>query len=365
MASCKRLSLLMLMLLTFVLTGCGQVAARLPLVGNLHARSQARTSQRQQAQYVSDGNTAYVEGDLDSAEVHYQDALDLNANLAVALHNQGNIDYRNALWEDAIAHYEDALEHHQPQPDTNPWAVSHYNLGNVSYQMSQLHINMILDTTVSANVAEPGSGTVDLAALDNAIEYYKDALRADPTDEDARYNLELALRQRPDQPPPPDEQPQDGEDQQDQQDQEQQDNETPPQDGESQDDESQESPPQDGDSQDGDDSQDGNEQPSESDDGDDSEEDQEDDAGEQESDAEPQEEDTEPQDAEPRDAEDSSDSPPDNEGEPQDAEAGAQPLMMTPAQAAQLLEAAVGQSETLQAYLQQATSPLPPPEQDW
>ncbi|MEM7734554.1 MAG: hypothetical protein AAF267_02085 [Deinococcota bacterium] len=340
MASRKRNYFVMTSVLMLALTGCGQVTSRVPLLRNLQARSQARASQRQQAQHVADGNAAYVEGDLDSAETHYQDALDLNSTLAVALHNQGNVDYRNALWDDATAHYEDALEHHQPHPDTNPWTASHYNLGNIAYQSSQ-------------------QAEADPTSLSAAIEHYKDALRQDPTDEDAKYNLELALRQQADQPPP-DEQPQDdSEDNEDQQ--EQQDNETPPEDGEPQDDEGE---PQDGDSQDnnqqdGDTPQDdGDEQPSESQDGDE----QEDDADEQEDDTDTQ-EGEEDEDAKPQESEDDSDS---SAGSEQDSSAGAQqPLVMTPAQAAQLLEAAVGQSETLQAYLQQATSPLPPPEQDW
>ncbi len=353
MASRKHIYVVMPLLLMLVLTGCQQATSRIPLIENLQARSQALSSQRQQAQHVAAGNTAYVEGDLTSAEARYQDALDLNPTLAVALHNQGNIDYRNALWDDAQAHYEDALEHHQnskqTQPDVNPWAASHYNLGNIYYHTSQ------------QAEADPSTLT---NALSDAIEHYKDALREDPTDKDTKYNLELALRQQASQPPPPEEQPQDGEEQQDEQEQE---SETPPEDGEPQDDESQESPPQDGDSQDGNDSQeDGpdndNEQPSESQEGD-----------EQEDDAEPQEDDSDgnSDNADEQEGDDSEDTDPEDsdanpEGEAQDASANPQqPLVMTPAQAAQLLEAAVGQSETLQAYLQQATSPLPPPEQDW
>jgi len=39
--------------------------------------------------------------------------------------------------------------------------------------------------------------------LDDAIERFKQALIADPTNEDARFNYELAVRQKQQQPPPP------------------------------------------------------------------------------------------------------------------------------------------------------------------
>ena len=140
---------------------------------------------------VAEGNQLYDEGRYDEAHERYLEALREAPDSPVAPFNDGNALYRTDELERAMDAYRQAAESGDPAVDARAW----YNLGNALFRQQQL---------------EP------------ALDAYKQALRRDPTDADAKHNLELAIEQLQQQEQ---QQPQDGDDQdqQEQQDQPEQD----------------------------------------------------------------------------------------------------------------------------------------------
>ena len=141
---------------------------------------------------VAEGNQLYDEGRYDEAHERYLEALREAPDSPVAPFNDGNALYRTDELERAMDAYRQAAESGDPAVDARAW----YNLGNALFRQQQL---------------EP------------ALDAYKQALRRDPTDADAKHNLELAIEQLQQQEQ---QQPQDGDDQdqpeQDQQEQQDQ-----------------------------------------------------------------------------------------------------------------------------------------------
>lgn len=115
-------------------------------------------------QWNQTGNRSYQKGAYAEALEAYRQAQvlrpelpHLNFNAGAALHQRGEYDRALRELRRAVSSQDLALS-----------ARTYYNLGNTLYRLGR--------------VAE-------------AIEEYKQALRIDPTDQDAKYNLEYALRQ--------------------------------------------------------------------------------------------------------------------------------------------------------------------------
>jgi Ca-activated chloride channel family protein len=133
-----------LLLAVLALAGCGQSAERLN----------------------NEGNEAFANQDYEGALMAYHQAQEEAPELAEPHYNAANTHYRQAGYEQAQQELEHALvsEEGQGSLDQN----SYYNLGNIFFQAEQ---------------------------YETAIEAYKEALRLDPDDLQAKQNLELALRQ--------------------------------------------------------------------------------------------------------------------------------------------------------------------------
>ena len=294
----------------------------------------------QAEQTIERGNAALLEGDLLSAENHYRAALTFQplpaeASLArnsVVYNNLGNAFYRQARWQDTQDAYEQALTSaNRPQQ-----AIHHYNLGNVFMQRLQLEAQLEkqLNQPLTTSPDTPSTTTPDDVSPEQltaaALAHYQDALRRNPNDEDAKYNLELVLQQN--------------EQQNEQQNQQQNQPEEQQEQDEQQDDQDQQG---DNDNQDDQDNQDEQDEQQDDQDQDD-----------QDNEGQPEEDDQDNQ----QDNQDEGQPEPPDPGDQQQATA---PPPLTQAQAIQLLEAAAQQSDTLQEYLQRMMTPLPPPEQDW
>lgn len=123
----------------------------------------------------------------------------------------GNRLYEEQQYDEALKRYTDAQVH---DPDS---AILHFNIGDVFYQQEALdRANEEFERSLAGVDAELrargfynlGNAYFRQQELERAIDAYKESLRLNPYDEDAKYNLELALKyqQMHHQPPKPQEQ---------------------------------------------------------------------------------------------------------------------------------------------------------------
>lgn len=113
---------------------------------------------------VREGNRLYQEGRFEEAHEKYLEALRAAPGSPVVRFNDGNALYQTQEFQRALEAYQEAIETGDPALEAEAW----YNVGNSFFRQQQL--------------AE-------------AVEAYKQALRTNPSDMDAKHNLELALEQ--------------------------------------------------------------------------------------------------------------------------------------------------------------------------
>jgi Ca-activated chloride channel homolog len=127
------------------------------------------------------GNRLYRSGQVAEAVEAYQSALGTRADTPVLRYNLGTALLRLGRYEEAERFLREALEGMDPDARGRV----HYNLGQRFLEEARAP-------------ADPGQ----VAALyDAAIEAYRQALRLHPQDPDAKWNYELALRERDEQDP--------------------------------------------------------------------------------------------------------------------------------------------------------------------
>jgi Ca-activated chloride channel family protein len=111
---------------------------------------------------IRKGNKEYHKGSFANSELHYRKALEKNSESPGANYNLGNALYKQNQFEPAITKYENLTA---KETDKSKLSAYYYNLGN-SYFKTQ--------------------------KLDKCIEAYKQSLRLNPSDADAKHNLFLA-----------------------------------------------------------------------------------------------------------------------------------------------------------------------------
>jgi len=131
----------------------------------LPCRSQASTSQLKQA------NRLFKNGHYEDALKLYNDALVDQPHSSVLHFNAGDAAYQSGDFTKAQKEFEEAAQSAIPQLK----AASHYNRGNALFRQGQWA---------------------------DAIEAYKESLRVNPSDENAKYNLGVALRAKQNPPKP-------------------------------------------------------------------------------------------------------------------------------------------------------------------
>ena len=148
---------------------------------------------------VRRGNREYKKQDFTEAEVDYRRALETNKNSYEAHYNLGDALYRQDKYADAQAEFETAAKMLDPKKDKERYAKSMHNIGNCNFAQQQ---------------------------YDKAVAAYQASLRANPKDNDTRYNLVKAMQmlqqQQQQQQQQQNQQNQDQQQQQQQQQQEQQ-----------------------------------------------------------------------------------------------------------------------------------------------
>lgn len=115
---------------------------------------------------IMKGNKSYKENNYDAAENAYRDALKNSDTNVTASYNLGNVLYRKDKTEEAVKSYDNAIAHSQNNAVKQE---AFYNKG-VAYQKAK--------------------------KLPECITAYKNALILNPNDEDARQNLQRALKEQ-------------------------------------------------------------------------------------------------------------------------------------------------------------------------
>ena len=118
------------------------------------------------ADAISKGNELYRQGQYDLAERQYKLALQKDAGDVIARYNLGNALYQQKKYKEAADVLKTLAE---TATDGNVKSAAYYNKGVVHTKEKDLQ---------------------------NSIDAYKAALRIDPTDRQARENLQLALREQ-------------------------------------------------------------------------------------------------------------------------------------------------------------------------
>ena len=143
------------------------------------------------------GNALIEKGSVDDAIAHYQKALQIAPGYAEALNNLGNALLQKGSVDDAITHFQKAL---QIGPDN---AEAHYNLGNALLQKGKMdeaivHYQRALQIKPDYAKAHYNLGSILLqkGSVDEAIAHYQKALEIKPDHVKARISLGTALLQK-------------------------------------------------------------------------------------------------------------------------------------------------------------------------
>jgi tetratricopeptide (TPR) repeat protein len=164
---------------------------------------------------IKAGNDAYKEGKFDAAAENYEKALGIKGDSRQALFNYGNAMQRKArsMQEAAMQQQVDSLKQAGLME-----SVKYTKKAAEAYEK----VAKASETKEEKNKANYNLGNARLMGgeVDPAITAYKESLRNNPADEDARYNLAYAQwlkKQQQDQKPEKGDEQKDEEQQQDQQ----------------------------------------------------------------------------------------------------------------------------------------------------
>ncbi len=147
---------------------------------------------------VRKGNREYRKQNFTEAEVSYRRGLDVNKDSYEAHYNLGDALFKQDKYADAQTEFETAAKMLDKKEDKERYAKAMHNIGNCNFAQQQ---------------------------YDKAVAAYQESLRANPRDNDTRYNLvkamEMLQQQQQNQQQNQDQQKQDQQQQQQQQEQEQ------------------------------------------------------------------------------------------------------------------------------------------------
>lgn len=121
-------------------------------------------AQKQERVHLRKGNKLYVDSSYVDAEVQYRKALEINPKSTVTRYNLGNTLAQQSKAEDALKEYDNAARSAKTKEEK---AKIYHNAGVVLQKGQQ---------------------------YEKCIEAYKKALKANPADNETRYNLALAQK---------------------------------------------------------------------------------------------------------------------------------------------------------------------------
>jgi protein O-mannosyl-transferase len=143
------------------------------------------------------GNELTRKGQVDEAIAHYQTALQIKPDYAEAHYNLAEALLKKGRMDEAIAHYEAAL-----QTDPN-YFEAHNNLGNafmrtgrVDEAITHYRRALQINPDSAGTQVNLGNALVGKGRIDEAIAHYRQALQIDHDFAQAHYNLSKILLQK-------------------------------------------------------------------------------------------------------------------------------------------------------------------------
>ena len=115
---------------------------------------------------VSKGNREYRKQNFTEAEVNYRRGLEANKDSYEAHYNLGDALFKQDKYADAQVEFETAAKMLDKKTDKERYAKAMHNIGNCKFAQQQ---------------------------YDKAVAAYQESLRANPKDDDTRYNLVKAM----------------------------------------------------------------------------------------------------------------------------------------------------------------------------
>lgn len=158
---------------------------------------------QKEASDVRHGNREYNKQNYTEAEVNYRRGLEKNKNGYEAHYNLGDALFKQDKYADAQAEFETAAKMLDKKSDKTRYAKTMHNIGNCQFAQQQ---------------------------YDKAVAAYQESLRANPADNDTRYNLVKSMQLLQQQQQQQQQNQQNQDQKQDQQQQEQQQNQDQQQD---------------------------------------------------------------------------------------------------------------------------------------
>lgn len=152
------------------------------LMGFAFILSKSTFGQSDEKIYLNKGIEAYKNGDFKNALDFFNESYSKNQDYTKALFDAADAAFlldSTKIAKDLLAEYIAASK------DKTQKSKGYYNLGNIAFKEYE---------TLSQN---PEKSQDAVKHLKESIEYYKKALRNNPSDKDARYNLSLAMSKLP------------------------------------------------------------------------------------------------------------------------------------------------------------------------
>ena len=143
------------------------IIALILLLGSAQVQAQQadRKSERAAREMAWEGNKLYNEELYEEAEIFYHKSLEESYNMPESSFNLGNTSYQLGRHDDAARRFKEIAETETLNPEQR--SDAYYNLGN---------------------------SLIKTQDFENAVAAYKNSLRLEPGDEDARHNLSMALQ---------------------------------------------------------------------------------------------------------------------------------------------------------------------------
>ena len=143
----------------------------------------AVSAQKQVRKEIRTGNKAYNEQRYETAQEHYQKALEANAGSKEASFNLADTYYKQQQWDNALKEFQHYLtvETEKTENMSGAWR----NIGNTYLKKK---------ANESKQTATPQQGQQQEDNLQMSLEAYKKALRLNPKDDEARYNLAVVQK---------------------------------------------------------------------------------------------------------------------------------------------------------------------------